>query len=684
MSIERNGIPKKYKILHNGQKLKKAFYNGLIKLWSAGNIVTYYEDVNEVYKEEVDEGKTCLTPKTFIPQKNGWIFAGWREDANAIGPVLSEKLMGDDPINLYGVFANPVALMYDGNGADNTDMTINYSWKDIVSAYKNNLVISDHSKLGVCAKFKYGMGKGDLNARLSLNTPVSLGGDIAPNKNYVGVEIEFVIDNNYTNANGFDLYICKSTVDDSNSAIKFKINHSMLSRYNYIDDGSYELTKVGSLKWADINRIKIVVDRANGYCTYFLNGECIEDNLPPLDPLETLTDIGVVCIHTPNSSRNIVNDLYVSKLVVYEISQDGRRSFIVNEDYSDYTVGALVVNSRSGAKGAIGYDKADYYNNGNTTKNSFTLIGSPFTKSGYYFTGWDVGLPGNKISLTADGTAMAQWADNVKDISYSGSVYEFSVLAEGRYLLEAWGAQGGGYSSAQGGKGGYSYGQVLLQRGQVLYFCVGGQGIVDNGTAGEVSGATDTLIGGYNGGGNGSNNNHGASGGGATHIALSDGTLADLADDKASILLVAGGGGGATLLDDRLLGGGAGGGAKAGDGFDNEATGGSTKTEEGNITPIYGTNFRRNLTASHNIQLVEPGFGTGGGHLSGTAQHNWYTCAGGGGGYAGGGCAATEGIGYTSSGAGGSGYIAGVTDGYTENGVNSGNGKARITYLGAV
>ncbi len=674
MSIERNGISKKYKILHNGQKLKKAFYNGKIKLWSAGNNVTYNVDTNDVHTEEVDEGETCLAPKTFTPQKSGWTFMGWRKDTQAVREVETKMVMGDDPISLYGAFAEPVTLMYDGNGADITDTKVNYSWQHIVGEYKDDLVISNHSKLGRCAKFMYVKGNRDLNARLSLNTPIPIGGDIAPNTNYVGVEMEFIIDADYTNANGYDLYVSKSIGNNSyHSVIRFKIKHGTLCRYNYLEDGSYSLTEVAALKWADVNQIKIVVDKANGYCTYFLNDVCVESNLPPIHSLDRVPDIGVVCIYTPSSSENVVNDLYVSKLAVYEISQEGKRSYIVNEDYSNYAEGALIVNSRSGIRGAIGYDKADYYNNGNTSANSFTLIKNPFTKSGYSFAGWDVGLPGKSITLAANKTTVAQWAITAKDYSYSGDIQTYTATADGFYLLEVWGAQGGdaagfkwgdgeAYSPRSGGFGGYSKGQISLSKGQTIYICVGGQG---GSLALNTSGVS---AGGYNGGASStqidSSSRQCTGGGGCTHIGTFDTTLAEH-NSKEGLYIVAGGGGGTGSIYGaaRISNGGSGGGSTGGN---------STVSSIGDEACTgYGGTQSSSGTSSIEVRL-RGGFGYGG-----TGDND---CGGGGGGGLYGGTGGND----YSGGGGGSGYIGGVTDGYTENGVNSGNGKARITYLGAV
>ena len=50
-----------------------------------------------------------------------------------------------------------------------------------------------------------------------------------------------------------------------------------------------------------------------------------------------------------------------------------------------------------------------YYNNGNMSNPSFTLSSNGFAKTGYFFTGWDLGSAGSKITLSESKTAYAQW-----------------------------------------------------------------------------------------------------------------------------------------------------------------------------------------------------------------------------------------------------------------------------------
>ena len=140
------------------------------------------------------------------------------------------------------------------------------------------------------------------------------------------------------------------------------------------------------------------------------------------------------------------------------------------------------------------------------------------------------------------------------DFRYTGSVEQFIAPVSGTYRLEAWGAQGGDAPEnisgnqkmdfVEGGKGGYSVGNVFLKKGQIVYVVVGGKGKeLNNSPHGAIA------KGGYNGGGaalsENTRNNQG-SGGGATHFAINNnlGELKNYNNNQDDVLLVAGGGGG--------------------------------------------------------------------------------------------------------------------------------------------
>ena len=245
-----------------------------------------------------------------------------------------------------------------------------------------------------------------------------------------------------------------------------------------------------------------------------------------------------------------------------------------------------------------------------------------------------------------------------KEYNYTGAGQGATLSKSGYYKLEVYGAQG--YSG--GGSGGYSYGNLYVSSGTILYIYVGG--------AGDSTGL------GYNGGGNEGNN---VSGGGATHIATTSGKLSELSDNQSVIKIVAGGGG---AYSNSRAGGGNGGGTEGSSGgYDSgycgsgaswaNGGGGGTQSAGG----AGGTAWRN---SSYGLVYGDDGsFGKGGdNNIPGGGGYY----GGGSGGYGWGitsvGCPATGG------GGGGSGYIGGVLNGSTTSGQRSGNGYARITYLG--
>lgn len=202
----------------------------------------------------------------------------------------------------------------------------------------------------------------------------------------------------------------------------------------------------------------------------------------------------------------------------------------------------------------------------------------------------------------------------VTNYAYTGAK-QTVTLKPGRYKLECWGAQGGYRSSSSyGGLGGYSVGEISLEKQTTLYVYVGG------------SGNTGKTNGGFNGGGKRSTYN---GGGGATDIRV--GT-----DSLYARVIVAGGGGsdGATNRNGMYGGGETGGTATQSYG---SGGGGGTQTAG-------GTGGNSN-----------PGtFGQGG---EGKSANSGYAGAGGGGWYGGGGSYPDGSGDDDRGGGGGSGFV---------------------------
>lgn len=254
----------------------------------------------------------------------------------------------------------------------------------------------------------------------------------------------------------------------------------------------------------------------------------------------------------------------------------------------------------------------------------------------------------------------------IANYAYKGST-EIATLKAGKYMLEVWGAQGGG---SYGGKGAYAKGEIEITVDTNIYINAGGQG---NGNLTRTIGA-----GGFNGGGNagyGVGYGTGYGGGGASDIRINE-------NNFTSRIIVAGGGGGGQT-GGTLSGGFAGGSGTAGTGglwcCGNAGVGATT------IGPGAGGIARVNATGSGVSGLLGIG---GDGHNAPTYQGG----AGGGGGYYGGG-GASDGCG-GAAGGGGSSYVGNLKStqlkagnetmisptGSSEIG-HSGNGNVRITKI---
>lgn len=278
------------------------------------------------------------------------------------------------------------------------------------------------------------------------------------------------------------------------------------------------------------------------------------------------------------------------------------------------------------------------------------------------------GIEITKVVRKSDGVVLWELlpVGTVYDFAYTGNIQTFTAPATGTYFLEVWGAQGGSCdNTSTGGKGGYSYGHVSLTKGQIIYVVVGSQG------TNILSSTQSGSNGGYNGGGAGfgidGNKCGGTGGGGATHIGTFNNTLASHGS-TSGLYIVAGGGGGVGVYNGNIAGGGTGGGKSGGNGL----TAGSSFGTIGGYggTQSAGGNGNNGTNSNSSTTNGKGSFGQGGSYRSGGSA------SGGGGGLYGGGYGF-----FGKGGGGGSGYIGGVTNGATENGIQTGNGKAKITFI---
>jgi prepilin-type N-terminal cleavage/methylation domain-containing protein len=234
--------------------------------------------------------------------------------------------------------------------------------------------------------------------------------------------------------------------------------------------------------------------------------------------------------------------------------------------------------------------------------------------------------------------------------SYTGNVQQWVSPLSGRYRIEVWGAEGGGHDGFPGGLGGYAWGEINLNIGDILYFYVG------QGGAGSLSGTR------YNGGG--SSGENAGSGGGSTDVRTISGAWNNSTSLNSRIIVGGGGGGGSRAAEISHTTFYAGGG------------GGLTGVSSGHCgldIEFYEWHCFDSADTAGTQITAGSGGGVGFGKNGTTARH-----AGGGGGYYGGG---NPSIG---AGGGGSSYIGGmINDGTrgTQAAVRSGNGSARIRKL---
>ena len=233
---------------------------------------------------------------------------------------------------------------------------------------------------------------------------------------------------------------------------------------------------------------------------------------------------------------------------------------------------------------------------GSTTENlglssSRTLVTDTYSP---YILVTDEVLAANTTTTTTTETVTQEFTE--------AKSYEIT-LGKGTHTLEAWGAQGGSYSTYLGGKGGYSKGTITLTEDTTAFVYVGSQ-------PATVSTIRVVVPGGFNGGGNGYNRwysstyTYGQGGGGASDIRL--GT-----DSLYARVIVAGGGGGSASADGTSMYGGG-------------TTGGSSQSGYGASQTSAGTNgsFGKGGSATTSRNNYKYGSGGGGGGWYGGGAYN--------------------------------------------------------------
>lgn len=315
-----------------------------------------------------------------------------------------------------------------------------------------------------------------------------------------------------------------------------------------------------------------------------------------------------------------------------EIKLKGNLSHL-NTERSKY----IVSSSNSLALGEKAYENGEPI-----TSLNFTSIDFGGKAGTYYVRSFIADIDGKSTELVSN------------QVTTSGSTLSFDyermakqiILPKGQYKLEVWGAQGGNSSGSrqssvpgQGGKGGYSRGNLTLEKNTKLFIYVGEQGkSADPNENAKTEGAFPDGGGTMTGHNSDEYTSVPGTGGGSTSMRV-------LSDSLYTRIIVAGGGGGADSDYTRTNNGGYGGGTNGGNG----SYGGSVRNQGG------GTQIESSPGPKGSGSGATAGcFGKG---ASSVYNGRCNTGGGGGGGWYGGG---SGGYGETtnpSSGGGGSGWI---------------------------
>ncbi len=296
------------------------------------------------------------------------------------------------------------------------------------------------------------------------------------------------------------------------------------------------------------------------------------------------------------------------------------------------------------------YYAKGWYSNATATS-GITQIAVP-SRTNYIFNGYYTSTNGggtkvidengiilaSNTSTTQNTTFYASWDQIINESYTSVGCTAYTIPRTGTYRIELWGAQGGGQTSCYyvqynndecknnialtGGYGGYTRGDIHFDQGEVIYICVGGQGVYSYDDPSYI------LAGGFNGGGTGHSRLEPTigPGGGATDIRYQYNTL------EARIMVAGGGGGAAGTGGPNQIRGGNGGNLTGAEGYEGGSCcgpgKGGTQTfgghchYEGDAPDCQGS-----FGDGGNGNSAGPG---GGGGYYGGGQGSWYNGGGGG------------------------------------------------------
>lgn len=406
-------------------KMRKG-YIGATRVYSVGNIVTYHVDTGVTYQEEVDEGESCLLPKTFTPSKSGWEFKGWRQDVSPYSDTLTSLVMGDEPITLYAVFVKDVTVTY-YNGSITASSTSQYR------RYNNGNIINPIFTLTQS-------GLSGWTAR-GWSTSTAGNGGISYNNGAT-----FTRDSNITLYGMYQQTITVTYYNNSTTAATTSGTRYYNSNENVVNP-SFKLTLAARNGWYAVGwSTGTAGDSAIAYYT----GTSFER-----DSDSTLYGIYYQSItmtyyngsttaaeiiggrYYNSGSGDVVNPRFkltpatlsgwtfrgwaTSSAATAGIAYSSISNTVFTSNTTVYAAYSQTITLSYSGNGSTGGSTAAqtgtrYWNTGNVSNPSFTLSANGFAKSGYTFSKWALGstsgtqyAAGASVTLSANTTMYALW-----------------------------------------------------------------------------------------------------------------------------------------------------------------------------------------------------------------------------------------------------------------------------------
>lgn len=444
MSIHASQIKARLNI---GNKNVKKAYKGANLVYSAGNSVTYHVDTNVTYQEEINEGESCLSPKTFTPAKSGWVFVGWRQDtaAPATGSVESSVPMGDVPVTLYAVFRQVVSVTYyNENTAKKTSSKNRY--------YNNGNIVNPSFALTQA-------GLSGWTAR-GWSTGTAANGGII-----YGNGASFTRDSNITLYGMYQQVVTVTYYNGSTSASSTSGTRYYCPGSGSVINPGFTLTQAGISGWAA--RGWSTGTGATAGITYSNDASFTRDTncilygmyyqtitLTTYNGSSSATTHGGTRYYCPGSGSVVNPTFTVSPAALSGWSFNGwctssgaaagisyssisglelAANLTLYGRYSQTITLSYNGNGASGGSVATQYGTR-YWNSGNVANPTFTLQANGFTRSGYNFTAWALNggtqyAAGTSIALTVSATMYAVWTAipatpfylSNKDLTYTTS-----------------------------------------------------------------------------------------------------------------------------------------------------------------------------------------------------------------------------------------------------------------------